>query len=700
MSTSRQLLLFRSSKHAAISRAAASIILAIGLLTGNVNRASAEATPAETATANEPSAPSQQPLSDLHGQFDWLRTLFAGPTQLSPQELYEQVGRSVVTIKVRDENFQDIASGSGFFINEAVFTDRSDASELEKVWANSDSESEVPSRHCYVLTNYHVIRPAVFACIVLSNGDKLAASQVVAEDEKLDLALLMVSVPTSLSAHGIPLAASDPPVMTTVYAIGSPRGFSGTASEGRVSAYREILGGNNWLQTTAPVSPGSSGGPLLLADGSLVGVTTLVHPEGQNLNFAIPVSVIHSFLSTAPFQARDIAVGASIPWHEMQAFADMNEAVKAKQSNASILELLLVGVKYEADRKAVAILSDAWRELDKPPADDEDALAHYQKVIASAQGGETSLPDQFKYLMHYVVGKASLCAAMQAEPDAKDGTRTEESCIRYRTNGYSTDAYYHLVKAIELKPDFPAAYEQLYQHHRLSGKWADALLMSDPLVKRMPRCAEALAMRAECYRVLGQADSARQDLEAATVLSPANRELNYQFAEVLTGFGEYDDAIESYQRALACEASPSILLPKPPDLRDKLHYRLGVAYRKAGNVEKALHEFATAKALGWSADDCDRQIAECQQHRVLPVARLYPLPSTLQGNQATVYVTKSGRKYHRDGCEYLAQSKIPLSLADAERMYEPCSHCHPPVPRPSGPDGVNVAISQRAAPHD
>lgn len=387
MSTSRQLLLFRSSKHAAIPRAAASIILATGILTGNVNRASAEETPAETATANEPSAPSQESPADLHSQFDWLRTLFAGPTQLSPQELYERVGPSVVTIKVRDENFQDIASGSGFFINEAVFTDRFDASELKKVWANSDSESEVPSRHCYVLTNYHVIRPAVSACIVLSNGDKLAASRVVAEDEKLDLALLLVEVPTSLSAHGIPLAASDPPVMTTVYAIGSPRGFSGTASEGRVSAYREIFGGDNWLQTTAPISSGSSGGPLLLADGSLVGVITLGHSEAQNLNFAIPVSVIHSFLSTAPFQARDIAVGASIPWHEMQAFADMNEAVKARQSNASFFELLLLGIKYEAERKAVAILSDAWRELDKPPADDEDALAHYQKVIASAQGG-------------------------------------------------------------------------------------------------------------------------------------------------------------------------------------------------------------------------------------------------------------------------------------------------------------------------
>jgi len=45
----------------------------------------------------------------------------------------------------------------------------------------------------------------------------------------------------------------------------------------------------------------------------------------------------------------------------------------------------------------------------------------------------------------------------------------------------------------------------------------------------------------------------------------------------------------------------------------------------------------------------------------------------------TVYVTRTGKKYHRDGCRYLASSKIPMSLKDAQaKGYTPCKVCHPP----------------------
>jgi len=45
----------------------------------------------------------------------------------------------------------------------------------------------------------------------------------------------------------------------------------------------------------------------------------------------------------------------------------------------------------------------------------------------------------------------------------------------------------------------------------------------------------------------------------------------------------------------------------------------------------------------------------------------------------TVYVTKTGEKYHRDGCRYLRRSKIPMSLKEAATRYEPCSVCKPPT---------------------
>jgi hypothetical protein len=51
-----------------------------------------------------------------------------------------------------------------------------------------------------------------------------------------------------------------------------------------------------------------------------------------------------------------------------------------------------------------------------------------------------------------------------------------------------------------------------------------------------------------------------------------------------------------------------------------------------------------------------------------------------QSNQAqTVYITRTGKRYHRDGCRYLSMSKVPISLKDAKANgYTPCKVCHPP----------------------
>lgn len=51
---------------------------------------------------------------------------------------------------------------------------------------------------------------------------------------------------------------------------------------------------------------------------------------------------------------------------------------------------------------------------------------------------------------------------------------------------------------------------------------------------------------------------------------------------------------------------------------------------------------------------------------------------TAEPKTVTVYVTKSGKKYHEAGCRYLAKSCIPMALAEARKHYEPCSVCKPP----------------------
>ena len=76
-----------------------------------------------------------------------------------------------------------------------------------------------------------------------------------------------------------------------VFAIGAPQGLELTISEGIVSSLRETKLGTV-IQTTAPISPGSSGGGLFNVSGQLIGITTFQSKTGQNLNFAVPADWI------------------------------------------------------------------------------------------------------------------------------------------------------------------------------------------------------------------------------------------------------------------------------------------------------------------------------------------------------------------------------------------------------------------------
>jgi hypothetical protein len=100
-----------------------------------------------------------------------------------------------------------------------------------------------------------------------------------------------------------------------VVVAGAPLGFEGSVSRGIVSAYREKRG-QRMMQITAPISSGSSGGPVVNEAGELVGVVTEMIPAGQNLNFAVPVNTLRElalsqsitvlfFLRLVPFPEDD-----------------------------------------------------------------------------------------------------------------------------------------------------------------------------------------------------------------------------------------------------------------------------------------------------------------------------------------------------------------------------------------------------------
>lgn len=146
----------------------------------------------------------------------------------------------------------------------------------------------------YILTNAHVA--ADFKEVTVATKKSKYVGEVVIYDKNIDLALVRIDgviLPKakSLNDSGGHLAVGD-----KVFAIGSPIGMKNSLSEGIVSGLREHKG-VTVIQTTAPISHGSSGGGLFDVQGNLVGITTFKLIEGENLNFAVDIRHAEDLLS-------------------------------------------------------------------------------------------------------------------------------------------------------------------------------------------------------------------------------------------------------------------------------------------------------------------------------------------------------------------------------------------------------------------
>lgn len=163
-----------------------------------------------------------------------------------------------------------------------------------------------------VVTNFHVIEDADALDVELATGEVFHDVYFLGADQGRDVALLKLpatQLPTLQVGDANPLAAGD-----HVFVVGNPLGMDRTFSDGLISA-RRVIDGVAYLQITAPVSEGSSGGPVLNQAGEVVGITTASITEGQNLNMAIPIGYAEGLLSVAgapvPFADADFRAGTA-----------------------------------------------------------------------------------------------------------------------------------------------------------------------------------------------------------------------------------------------------------------------------------------------------------------------------------------------------------------------------------------------------
>ena len=150
-----------------------------------------------------------------------------------------------------------------------------------------------------VITNHHVVQSVINLTITFINGDGYAAT-VLGSDPYADLAVLSVNAPSYEFKPLEIVSSSTLKVGDIVVAVGNPYGLAGSISIGIVSALGRTITEEqtrgypiaNIIQTTAPLNPGNSGGPLLNLQGQVVGVTTAIVSNSQGLGFAIPSNTI------------------------------------------------------------------------------------------------------------------------------------------------------------------------------------------------------------------------------------------------------------------------------------------------------------------------------------------------------------------------------------------------------------------------
>jgi S1-C subfamily serine protease len=157
----------------------------------------------------------------------------------------------------------------------------------------------------WVVTNHHVAAGALTATATFADGTKAEVEGFLAYGEKRDVAVLKLK--TNKKVTPLKLCQALPRKGESVIAIGAPGGLSFTATEGIISAIRDgaelkAFGTDavgKWLQTSTPISPGSSGGPLLNLQGEVVGANSGSLASAQNLNFAISAEDIAYVLKAA-----------------------------------------------------------------------------------------------------------------------------------------------------------------------------------------------------------------------------------------------------------------------------------------------------------------------------------------------------------------------------------------------------------------
>ncbi|MGI8733437.1 MAG: trypsin-like peptidase domain-containing protein [Pyrinomonadaceae bacterium] len=460
--------------------------------------------------------------------------LFAAAFPCSAQDLLPELVRrikpSAVAIETFDARGEKLSRGSGFFID----SDR-------------------------VVTNRHVIDAAYRAEVHSYSGTVFPVKGVLAVDAEGDLALLKIDAPVG-QAKPLPLDRTSPQEGESVVVIGNPFGLEGSVTNGIVSAVRDIPTFGRIIQITAPISPGSSGSPVVNMQGQVIGVATLQITGGQSVNFAIPSERISQLQSGTLMSLADLvaSTGRNRRAKAVQFFRDGLSFLSRDDCERAL-------PYFEKAADSDSNYAEAWAQTGFC----KEKLGRHAEAIEASKKAVNLRPSSESY---FNIGLASYYLKQYRE--AADAYRAAIRLDPYN----AADAYYALglvfrdwgkadeeiqayKQAIKLRPDYTSAYERLGSRYFRSKKYSEAVEVFKQLSSLKPGEASVTNSLGEAHMALNRLNEAMDSFRQAIRLKPDYGRAYFNLGKCLLTMGNRDGALEQY----------NILQNLDPDWAEKLN---------------------------------------------------------------------------------------------------------------------------------
>ncbi len=448
-----------------------------------------------------------------------LALLIVSPPQTQTQdilpELVRRIKPSAVAIETYDSRGEKLSRGSGFFIE----TDR-------------------------VVTNRHVIEGAASAEVHSSAGSVFPVKGVLAVDAEGDIAVLKVEAPPN-QIRPLALDRTSPQEGESVVVIGNPFGLEGSVTNGIVSAVRDIPTFGRIIQITAPISPGSSGSPVVNMQGQVIGVATLQITGGQSVNFAIPSERISQLQSSTLMSLSELnaATGRNKRAKAVQLFRDGLSFLSKDDCEKAL-------TYFEKAAESDSNYAEAWAQAGFC----KEKLGRHAEAIEASKKAVNLRPSAESYfniglanyyLKQYREAIEAYRQAIKIDPYNSADAYYALGLV-YRDSGKADEEIQAYKQAIRLKPDFTSAYERLGARYMKSKKYSEALEVFRQLSTLKPGDPATPNSMGEAYLEAGKLNEAVEAFKQAIRLKPDFGRAYYNLGKCFLALGNRDAALEQY----------------------------------------------------------------------------------------------------------------------------------------------------------